>query len=132
MNNAVKIIIATVLLAAAAFFVFRFVNQPTPGDSVLEAETVWKCSNESCGNIFRVKKKDLLVVQRESGSAIPKCPKCSKLATEVYECQFCKGVFAPIGHGAWPDNCPLCGKDLAGDSSKDLAKPKPQETPGHQ
>lgn len=132
MNNAVKIALIVVLLGAAAFFVFRFATAPKEGESVLDEQTIWKCSNESCKNIYRISRKARLALQNETGSSIPKCPKCSNLGIEVYECQFCKEPFEPVGHGSFPDNCPHCGKNLAGDASKDLAKPKQQKAPaGH-
>lgn len=132
MNKTIKLLLAFVMLGAAAFFVFRFANAPKEGDLVMEEISIWQCSDTKCNEVFRVKRGDLLAVQRDTGSAIPKCPKCSKLGTEVYECQFCKGVFEPAGHGSYPDNCPHCGKHLAGDTSKDLVKPKPIKKPsGH-
>ncbi|MBL8760642.1 MAG: hypothetical protein JNL50_05000 [Phycisphaerae bacterium] len=132
MNNAVKLALVTVLLGAAAFFVFRFVTKPGEGDAALDQETIWKCSNASCENIYRVTRRDRLKLQGEGTGTLPPCPKCAKLGIEVYECQFCKQVYEPVGHGSYPDNCPHCGKNLAGDSSKDVKKPKAQKTPGHQ
>lgn len=132
MNNAIKIALVVVLLGAAAFFVFRFVNQPAPGDAVMEQETVWRCSNAECKNVYRVKRSERAKLQADTGSSIPPCPKCSRLGAEVYECPFCKGLFDPVGHGSFPDNCPNCGKNLAGDASKDKPDPKPApKTPGH-
>lgn len=132
LKNGLKLALVTLLLGAAAFLIFRFVNTPKEGDLVMDEMSVWQCSNSSCNEVFKMKRKDLLAVQRETGSAIPKCPKCGKLGTEVYECPFCNQVFEPIGHGSYPDNCPHCGKNLAGDSSKDLATPKKPTLPaGH-
>lgn len=132
MNNTIKIALAVLLLGAAGFFVFRFLTAPAEGSAANDRQSVWKCSDENCKNIFRVSQKERLSMQNQTGSSIPKCPKCGKLSSEVYECQFCKEVFEPVGHGSYPDNCPHCGKNLAGDSSKDLAKPKPQKAPaGH-
>ncbi|MFO0835985.1 MAG: hypothetical protein U0638_13520 [Phycisphaerales bacterium] len=127
MNNAIKIALVVVLLGAAGFLAYRYYATPAEGQVAGDLQSIWKCSNESCGNVFRVSQRDRMKLQNETGTTIPACPKCSKLGTEVYECQFCKGVFEPAGHGSYPANCPHCGKNLAGDSSKDLANPKPEK-----
>ena len=132
MNNSVKIALIVVLLGGAAFFVYRYIASPKEGEVAGDAQSIWKCSDDACKNIFRVSQRERLKLQRETASTIPACPKCSKLGIEVYECQFCKDVFEPVGHGTYPDNCPHCGKNLAGDASKDLAKPKGEKKlPGH-
>lgn len=124
MNNAVKIVLVVVLLGAAAFLGYRYFTSPKEGEAAGEQMSIWKCSDDACKEVFRVSLKDRLKLQRESASTIPSCPKCGKLGIEVYECQFCQGVFEPVGHGSYPPNCPHCGKNLAGDASKDLPKPK--------
>lgn len=132
MNNAAKIALIVLLLGAAGFFAFRFLTKPPEGAASNDRQSIWKCSDDACKNVYRVTQKERLALQNETGTTIPKCPKCGKLGIEVYECQFCTQVFEPIGHGSYPDNCPHCGKNLAGDTSKDLAKPKQQKGPaGH-
>jgi rRNA maturation endonuclease Nob1 len=81
-----------------------------PNNANFPEGTDWLCTNQGCGNHFKLTMKQLGEHYKAHYGQLPKCPKCGHDAVRAWQCANCGKVF-PQTRGI--DACPYCGKPLA-------------------
>lgn len=107
--NGVKVGVAVAALAGAGFFVWRNASETDSNDFMLNQMTqFFSCDNN---HEFNLPAKEVRRIAAANDGQI-RCPQCSALAGERFQCPNCQKLIEPVGHGNIPSACPHCKQKI--------------------
>lgn len=102
-----KLIYAGVIVAVVGATLLVWSMWSTPNNANFPEGTAWLCTDNKCGNHFKMTVKELAEYTRANYGQPVKCPKCQKVAVGAIECAHCGKVY----HQMRGSNiCPYCNK----------------------
>jgi DNA-directed RNA polymerase subunit RPC12/RpoP len=113
-RSMVKAVIAVVVIAVAAYFIYTYGLRQPPG--ALPSKTEFICTE--CRHRFEIGTDDTTRLQDENpkNNGMIKCPMCEKFsARQGIRCKFCDGTYLPqesLEKYGEKYRCTQCGKRL--------------------